>query len=139
MPIFNLQFDEAYPAHPAPIVTVEFAKAKKGAVFTAWETVRLDTGADITTIPPELAEKLKVHDNDVVENMEHGGQTCPVIYVDLVVAGLPRLTAIRTLVFDLGNPYALLGTNVLSRWSFLAFSWPLNTFIVDPAPWKRTA
>jgi len=105
--------DPAVP--PAPFVLVNIGR--HGGANTATDVAaKLDTGADRTVIPTDLAARLGLVEVERLTFAGLGGQPVelPVFHVRLVVRDLP-LILVKVAASD-GEPYILLGRDVLNSY-----------------------
>ena len=103
---------------PAPYVLVTVARPD-GASATADVPAKVDTGADRTVIPTVLAERLQL---DEVERREFeglGGYRVSLALLDVLITvrGCPPVWV--TAAGSAGEPYILLGRDVLNRYKIV--------------------
>ena len=101
---------------PAPFVHVSVRRPYAGKA-EAEIPAQLDTAADLSVIPGRLVEELGLLPLDSISTMGFGGHllTLPTFLVELQIRSLAPLT-LKVLASP-DEPYALLGRDVLNRFS----------------------
>lgn len=97
----------------APVLPIEIAAPLSPSAHRVRALV--DSGADISVVPRQLAERLQLRRVDVVPTQGFGGAIveCSVFSVSLALEmGQPRI--IRAILWE--EDYALLGRDILNHW-----------------------
>ncbi len=104
---------------PAPFVHVTVRPPYDGAAGVE-VPAQLDIGADLTVIPGNLIEALKLVPLDSVSAVGFGGHvlTFPTYMVELCIRGLNPVT-IKVIASPDEQPYSLLGRDLLNRFRII--------------------
>jgi hypothetical protein len=116
---------EHLPAYPRLVGVVTNPKSGKHVIDQA---ARLDTGADITVLPPKLKHLLGVKDPGIDLFQLADDSTTWIHPLNFDFPGLSPLRHVRCIF--LSYPYVLLGNNVFQHWRFLGLSWPRDFLVM---------